>query len=292
MGNVIYLDVLLVLNLFVNYFLFLGTAFFLHQKPKRWRMIVGAVLGSFSALLILVDGLPFWVMTLIKLPLAALLVLVAFGFQGKTLYIKLMLTFFAVNFIFGGVMFAVWLIFSPAGMYVNNGVVYFNISALTLVIGTLVAYLAIRVVGYLFDNRVRKNEIRSFVIAVDGKELVLNGLLDTGNKLSDKTSGLPVVVCEYAGIEPVIPPDARACFRSRCAEGLEHLEVHSWSSRIRVVPYATVGEGGLMTAFRPDHFYLLARDGTVEKEQAVLIGVTNSRLSHGEYQAVLSAACI
>ena len=46
MGNVIYIDVLIVLNIFINYFLLLATTFFLHQKPKRWRLVVSAVVGS------------------------------------------------------------------------------------------------------------------------------------------------------------------------------------------------------------------------------------------------------
>ena len=291
MEQVIYLDVLLILNLFVNYFLFLGTARLLHAVPKRLRLLAGAAAGSLFSLLILVD-LPFWLTAAIKLPLAALLVLIAFGYRSRAVYIKTALSFFAVNFVFGGVMFAVWMLFTPAGMYVNNGVVYFNISALTLLIGTLVAYLAIRAAGWLLDNRVHKNEIRRFVIGVDGKELILNGFLDTGNKLADQMSGLPVVVCELSCVESLIPPDIRCCFCTGGTESISAVENRSWSSRIRILPYSTIGKGGLLTAFRPDYFYLLTGDGRREKEKQVLIGVTDSRLSHGEYQAVLSSACI
>jgi len=292
MRNVIYLDVLLLLNLFVNYFLFLSAGFLLHQKPKRWRLIAGAAIGSLSSLLILFDGISDWIITLIKLPLAALLVWIAFGASRKGLYLKLVLTFLGVSFVFGGVMFAVWVFASPSGMYMNNGVVYFHISALTLVLGTLVAYLAIRIIGYLFDHRVRKNEIRRFIVSVDGKETVVDGLLDTGNQLSDSVGGLPVVVCELSSILPIIPPDLQECFRSGGKRGVESLELHSWSSRVRMVPYGTIGKGGVLIAFRPDRFYLLSKDGKAEPEKKVLIGVTTQILSQGEYQAVLSVACL
>ena len=85
--GVIYVDVLLILNLFVNYFLFLGTACFLHRKPKRWRMILGAAAGSLSSLLIFVDSINFFLMTLIKLPLAALLVWIAMGYGLSLIHI-------------------------------------------------------------------------------------------------------------------------------------------------------------------------------------------------------------
>ena len=110
---------------------------------------MSAVVGSLFSLLIFFDNIRFLLITLIKLPLAAVLVLIAFGYHSKSLYIKSVLSFFAVNFIFGGVMMAVWMFISPSGMYFRNGTVYFNISALTLIAGTLIAYFLIQVVSYL-----------------------------------------------------------------------------------------------------------------------------------------------
>jgi len=117
MRNVIYLDVLLLLNLFVNYFLFLSAGFLLHQKPKRWRLIAGAAIGSLSSLLILFDGISDWIITLIKLPLAALLVWIAFGASRKGLYLKLVLTFLGVSFVFGGGFIAVNLLIMALALY-------------------------------------------------------------------------------------------------------------------------------------------------------------------------------
>ena len=92
---------------------------------------------------------------------------------------------------------AVWMFISPSGMYFRNGTVYFNISALTLIAGTLIAYFLIQVVSYLLDNRVKKTELMNVVVEADGKQVVLSGFWDTGNKLSDRISGMPVVICEF-----------------------------------------------------------------------------------------------
>ncbi len=292
MQTVIYLDVLLLLNLFVNYFLFLATAFLLHLSFRRLRLLIGSAVGSLFSLLILFDSLPYWVTVLIKLPLAALLVLISFGFRQKGIYCKSVLAFFGVNFLFGGVMLVIWLLFSPTGMVLNNGMVYFQISALTLVLGTLAAYLVIRVVTFLLDRRVRKQIRRQVLICVDGKEAILSGLIDTGNKLTDQTTGLPVVVCEFSAISHLIPPDLQECFRTGGLSFSQRLEYHSWSARIRLVPYHTIGKDGVLTAFRPDHFYLVTEQGEVVEERKALIGVTNRTLSDGEYQAILSEHCL
>ena len=287
--GVIYVDVLLILNLFVNYFLFLGTACFLHRKPKRWRMILGAAAGSLFSLLIFADSINFFLMTLIKLPLAALLVWIAMGYGSRGVYIKTVLTFFGVNFLFGGVMLLIQVVFSPAGMLVNNGMVYFNISALMLVLGTLAAYGVIRLIGYLLDHRVRKQETCRLLIEADGRQALLNGFFDTGNKLMDPISGLPVVVCEFSSICDIIPQEIQDCFRSSTAAGLPRLERHAWSARLRLVPFQVVGHSGMLTAFLPDHFYLISENGKKREEKRVLIGVTDNRLSQGEYQAIVSA---
>lgn len=265
MGNVIYIDVLIVLNIFINYFLLLATTFFLHQKPKRWRLVVSAVVGSLFSLLIFFDNIRFLLITLIKLPLAAVLVLIAFGYHSKSLYIKSVLSFFAVNFIFGGVMMAVWMFISPSGMYFRNGTVYFNISALTLIAGTLIAYFLIQVVSYLLDNRVKKTELMNVVVEADGKQVVLSGFWDTGNKLSDRISGMPVVICEFCSIKELIPLEIQNVFLTNSIDGLARLEQHEWIQRIRMVPFQVVDHSGMLTAFRPDHFYFIYKNGKKAK---------------------------
>lgn len=290
MGNVIYIDVLIVLNIFINYFLLLATTFFLHQKPKRWRLVISAVVGSLFSLLIFFDNIPFLLITLIKLPLAAVLVLIAFGYHSKSLYIKSVLSFFAVNFIFGGVMMAVWMFAAPSGMYYRNGTVYFNLSALTLIAGTLIAYFLIQVVSYLLDHRVKKTEMMTAVVEADGKQAVLSGFWDTGNKLSDRISGMPVVICEFDSIKELIPVEIQNIFLTNSIDGLARLEQHTWMQRIRMVPFQVVDHSGMLTAFRPDHFYFIDPNGKKGRDQKVLIGVTDSRLSQGEYNAILSTA--
>ncbi len=290
MGNVIYLDVLIVLNIFINYFLLLATGFFLHQKPKRRRLVLSATVGSGFSLLIFCDSIGFWLITLIKLPLAALLVLIAFGYCSKAVYIKTVLGFFAVNFVFGGVMTAVWVLLSPTGMYCRNGTVYFNVSALTLIVGTLVAYFLIRLVTRLSENRVKRSEIVNVVVEADGKQAVLNGFWDSGNKLVDQITGMPVVVCEFGSIKELIPRELQNAFRTNSVNGLAQLEQHEWMPRIRMVPFRVVNHSGMLTAFRPDRFYFVGKGGEKSKDRRVLIGVTDSCLSQGEYNAILSDA--
>ena len=55
---VIYLDVLLAVNLLIDFLLLSATAYLLHIPVKRWRLVISAVIGAASAALIFLPPLP------------------------------------------------------------------------------------------------------------------------------------------------------------------------------------------------------------------------------------------
>lgn len=283
-ANVIYLDVLIAVNLFVTYFLLLSTALLLHQKPKRWRMVFGALLGGASSLMIFLEQLPWFIPVLAKVVLGIILVLIAFPWRGKGVFIKTASLFIAVNFLFAGVMMALWFFVAPVDMYYRNGVVYFNISALTLAISTVAAYLVVRFIGWILDRRVPKNTIKPIIISLNGKEVFLNAFDDSGNRLTDPFTGTPVIICEYEAIKPLLPEFLQPYF-SNSGE-LPPLS-ENWAKRIRVVPYHVVGSDGVMRCFSPDRFQTVGNKAA--QEYRVFIGVSNSALSSGEYTALYNA---
>ncbi|PWL72302.1 MAG: hypothetical protein DBY25_03195 [Clostridiales bacterium] len=283
-ANVIYLDVLIAVNLFVTYFLLLSTALLLHQKPKRWRMVLGALLGGASSLMIFLEQLPWFIPALLKVALGIMLVLVAFPWHGKGVFIKTAALFIAVNFIFAGVMMALWFFVAPVDMYYRNGVVYFNISALTLAVSTVAAYLAVRFIGWILDRRVPKNAIRTVSITLNGKEVLLNAFDDSGNRLTDPFTGTPVIICEYGAVKTLLPELLQPYF-----SGTGELPPLSeeWARRIRVIPYHVVGSDGVMRCFSPDRFQVAG--GKAAQEYRVFIGVSSGALSSGEYAALYNA---
>lgn len=58
MSQVVYVDVLLALNLFINYLLLLSGACLLREKVRRWRLLLGAALGAIYALVIFCPSFP------------------------------------------------------------------------------------------------------------------------------------------------------------------------------------------------------------------------------------------
>ena len=77
----IYLDVLIVLNIYVNYFLIKATAKFTHKPVSSLRCVLSALLGSLFSLTILIKNMPIAISMLLKLIAALTIVACSFGIK-------------------------------------------------------------------------------------------------------------------------------------------------------------------------------------------------------------------
>ena len=99
---VIYADILVVINLFVNYFLLLITKRILRVCVRRIRILCGAVFGGLYSLIIFAPALPLAVTALFHMAAVGILVLISFPTNTVKAYFKAYTSLFAVNFRFPG----------------------------------------------------------------------------------------------------------------------------------------------------------------------------------------------
>lgn len=286
---VVYADILLCINLIVNYFLLLATARFSGRKPNRKRLLLGALLGAGYALILFVPGLPPWALLLTKLTASGIILRASFCWVSLLQYGKEYIVFFTVNFLFAGLMFALWLFAAPNGMVFYNGVVYFQINAVMLVAFTALAYG----ISELFIRFFHKKEVYStmydVILKLGKKQIFLRGLLDTGNTLKDTYTGYPVAICTLDSIRAILPPSLIDLFSSPLnIERLDHLMTKNTTNRFKFIPYHTVGFSGILPAFQPDYMELIGEKNHFYIE-AVYLAVTPEPLSQGNYDILLNA---
>lgn len=283
--TVIYIDVLIGLNIYITYFLLLATESLSKSKSKPLRRGMSACAGGLSSLLILAPDLPFLLLLLIKLGIAALLIWINFGFQARAVFVKRVLIFFGVNFIFAGFMIAVWLLFSPPRLAIRNGTVYYHLSALTLIVSTVLAYGAVRLLEWILARRIHPRQLCEAEVTVNGKQASLTVFLDTGNKACS-ASGLPAVLCTASSLRDVVPPEVLACMEN--VEAVTALSGGQWASRIQMIPYHAVGGKGILAGFQPDSFAIV-KNGEKTIRSCVLVPVFEP-LSDGEANAIAGEA--
>ena len=218
MALVIYIDVLLVVNLYINYFLVRGTSLMLRRKVSPQRVILASAVGAVGSLLILVPDLNPILCVLIKIALGIGITFAAFGRQNKIDFLISSLSFLVVSFIFGGAMTALWNIAAPAGIFVRNGTAYFDIPIIAAALFTAALYGGFRVFKTIIDRR--KPQSHAVVRIRNGAaEVTLDGLADTGNSLRDSFTGKPVVITSIGKVAEISPPQVPNYLKG-CSVGL------------------------------------------------------------------------
>lgn len=287
MVRVVYIDVLFAVNLILNYFMLLTVSRVLHRGDKRLRLLLGAAVGAVYALFIFLPEMGFLYSAGLKVLLSVGIVLAAFRFSGPKALLRLVLMFYLVSFLFGGLIFACYLFFTPPGLLVRNGVVYLDVSPVALILLSGACYVLLT----LLSRLVRRHEADFYGVSLTVGEhtAAFPALLDTGNTLRDPLSGVPVLVAEYQAVRPLLPRRLWDVFEKGAFDPLPDLAGTGWENRLRLVPYAGVGGGkGLLPAFRPDLLAITAKKETV-KTNDVLIAVCGGRLSSdGRYRALLT----
>lgn len=252
----IYLDVLVVLNLYITWAMLYCCSILTHRKAGKLRMGLGALAGGISSMIMLLPNLPGALLFLIRFMLAGCIVWIAFGWQGRAIFIRLTLVFFVVSLLFAGGMIGLYALFSPAGMAVRNGTVYFHVSALILVLATLLGSIAAKLLSAVMEKRMPDTFVESFRVQALGQETLLTLYIDTGNRLT--SFGKPVAVVDIRSLEALLPAEVTAC-----AADISLIPAlpAGWREKLRLIPCRTAAGQRLFPAVPAD--FKRERDGAV-----------------------------
>ena len=242
----VYIDVLIILNVYVNYFLLRTAAKLTHSPLRTWRCIAASFYGSLFSLLILAPRLPLIVTLAVKLAAAVTIVIAAFGARGIVRTFKNTAAFFSANFIFAGVIYAVYSWLEPEHMHFANSYFYIDFSLLLLVVTTAALYAAVCLLRRLTDRSAPDGS--RVIIRAGSRTIGVDGLADTGNALVDCFTGRPVMIYSREDVGEV-------------------------RARLRLIPCSTVSDSGVMPVFRPDEVVVVNTVTGEKKPVDVMIGI-------------------
>lgn len=279
---VIYLDVLILINLYVTYFQILAVSVFTHRKSIWYRKLSAAGIGAVASLSIFIPQEMVLTLTLLKIFLCALIAFVAFGYTGFRAYAVSVLFLMLVSFVFSGLMLCVWLFAAPMKMLFINGTVYFGIDTMTIILSTCAAYGVVRIIRYILDKNGKTDGKYTVIIKNNGRECRLSALADSGNGMVDCFSGLPVIVCRRDMCADVSPPAIDIIENNSDISDIGTQMIKG----VRIMPFSTVGKGGLICMFKAES--VVIDDETNEEKYPVnaLIGIVIG--GRQEYEAIFN----
>lgn len=127
-----------------------------------------------------------------------------------------------------------------------------------------------------------------------GRRVRVTALLDTGNRLVDPLTGQPVIILGGDLREALLPPEALYAVETAAenpAEGVGLLAETPLASRLRLIPYSTLGrENGLLVSFRADAVRLADEEEGPGAGQTLVAFHRLPLDSAGNYRALIHPA--
>ncbi len=267
--QVIYVDVLFLMNFSADFMVLYLTKSLLRREATRRRLLLSALLGALYAVLATVF-LQAWQLTVTSaIGVLALMVLFTFGYGGIRRFVRAMLVCGLLSCLLGGVVTVLWSLlrrfFGLHEVAADTG-------------GKLIAFLILCGVGYLLvtiANRLsgvgRETSVNA-VITVGSARRSLVLLADNACFLREPLSGKPVVILSAKSAEGLLPSALVAA-----KEGEIPTLATEERRRYYAIPYHTVGGKMLMHGYRPDSVEITCRGK--KKRVSALIGVGDASVT-------------
>ncbi len=284
MKQTVYVDVLLAVNFFINYFLMLSVGKLMKARISRTRVCLAAVFGAVSSLSVFLPPMPAAAGIAYKTGVSAGMVAMAYRQRSLRGFGRYLLVTCAVTFGFGGTMLALWLTVAPRGMYYRNGVAYFHLSPTFIIGATVLCYTVITIAGKVADRLEGRVGYCDAVIEGEGGAAAVRLMCDTGNLLREPFSGYPVIVVRRSAVRKILPAHFAQGLSAGAASGKSGRE--NPPRNFRVIPYSAVGGSGLLAGFQPRRVKMTTRKSVRETENCY-IAVTDS-FEDGEYDGVIN----
>ncbi|MBR5774122.1 MAG: sigma-E processing peptidase SpoIIGA [Clostridia bacterium] len=286
MTQIVYADVLFVINMLITYLLIRLVAVIFSARKSVIRMVIASAVGGIFSFYILAPEQHFLLTMFIKLSFSAVIIFAAFKISSARQFVRLMLCFYAVSFAFAGIMMAAWILLEPQGVLINNSTVYFDISVPLLLVSCAFCYALIWLIQRAVSKRVPRSSLCDVSVVMGERIVTCRAMIDTGNSLCDLFTGFPVIIARYASVERLIPYEYRAFYLRR---GELPQSVDGFSRRVRTIPYEAVGGGGILPSFRPDYIMLSVNSQKIRVDN-VIIAIASDSMEHTDYDVLLNSS--
>ena len=270
----IYVDIVLLENLCMNYIILFGTGYIIKVKIKQIRIIASSLIGAIYAILAYTGIFPLYANIFIKVILSICMVYIAYNPKNVKAIIKELVVFYLVSFALGGCAFALLYIVRPQDIFMRNGVYIgtypIKIALLGGIVGFIITYIAFKVV----KTRLTKGElIYDMVIKVNNKEVKTKVMLDTGNMLKDPISNIPVALIEKSILYDILPKELLENSKNMIGGDFtesEELE-NEYRTRLRIIPFTSVGkQNGMMLGIKVDSVKIITDVDEIINENVVI----------------------
>lgn len=288
----VYLDVIFLENIVINYIILYVTGLISKSKIKQNKLLLGALIGAIYSIIYYLIKLKIYSSFIIKIILSIVIIYVSFKSNNYKDLLKKVLLFYLTSFVFGGAIIAIIYMADSQNITIQNGVLVGNYTIKTILIGVIIAYFTILIAFKIIKNKISKKDlICDISVMLDNKSIKTKALIDTGNMLKEPITNLPVIVMEHTLLYDVIPKDILNNTEKILGGDFSKIPDNirdEYFSKLKVIPFSSLGkQNGMLLGIKGENLTVNLKD-EIKKIDKLIIGIYNKSLTkRGEYRSLL-----
>ena len=288
----IYIDIVLIENLIMNYIILFTTAVVLKIKVNHIRLILASLLGAGYSIIAYMGIIKVYSSIILKIILSVLIIYIAFNPQNIKKMCKDLLLFYLVSFVFGGAVFALIYIIKPQNILMKNGLFLGTYTLKTVMLGAVVAFCIIIGAFAIIKNKISKKDMFCEIeILINQKKIKTKAMIDTGNMLKEPITNVPVIVVEHILLYSCMPKEILNNLKEIIGGDFKNIPCdiqEKYISKLKLIPFSSLGkQNGMLIGIRPEYVKVIT-DEQEKINKNVIIGIYEKSLTKkGEYQALI-----
>jgi len=288
----IYIDIIIVENLIMNYIILYATALISKSKISYVRIFFGSLIGAIYAITEYISKINIYSNMLMKFILSIIIIFLAFYPQNVKKMFKQLILFYLTTFTFGGVATYLIYVLKPQNIVIKNGVYVGTYVLKVIFIGAILGTIILIIAFKFSKNKITKKDMICKVkIMLNGKEITVDAIVDTGNMLKEPLTGNPVVVVEKMSLYDLMPKEILNNIDSILGGDFEKIPENikdEYISRLKIIPFSSLGkQNGMLIGIKPERLEVI-NEQSEEVKNNVIIGIYNKSLTkRGEYSALI-----
>ena len=265
----VYIDLYFFVNASMDLLCLNLTALLLHSRPHPLRLLLGAALGGFFSVGVLLAGFNIFLELFLDAGAACGICAVVFA-RKRGRFSRGLSTvgaFLVISMLLGGFMTALFWLLNRLDLPID-ALTEDHISVWLFAILALVSGLLTRKGGGMIGKANKAKSVAVEAVLL-GKPVAFRALVDTGNLLSEPLSARPVILCNPDVLRGALP---HALFLPPGDPVRLELESDGEvARRVRLVPSATSSGTQLLTAVLPDELWITDEEGRRQTNHLVAI---------------------
>ena len=289
----IYLDIIFLENLCMNYIILFATGLIIKNKVKHIKLIISSILGAIYALISLLPFFKMYTNIVFKILVSILMVYIAYTPTNVKELSKRLVLFYLTSFAFGGCAFALLYFIKPEEVFMVNGVYIGTYPIKIALLGGLVGFCLIVNAFKFIKNKINKNDIYCFIeIEFLNRKVTMKSLIDTGNMLKDPITRMPVIVVQKDKLDDILPKEILENIDNIIGGGSNNvfniIENTEFINRFRLVPFSSLGmQHGLLLGFKPDSVRIQYNE-EIKLIKNVIIGIYEKKIGKNNTYTALT----